>query len=412
MNTIPDSGASSHYLRPDDAHCATKITRNTNGPTVTLPNNSTITADRLALLPLSSQLSPLAQQAHVLPQLKNTSLLSIGQLCDDNCAVVFRRDDVQVFKNKDAITSFLNQQQPILKGERNHTNKLWNITLMSNPNAPPNQVVLPQIHGALYPKQVTTDDKSILAYRKPVKSNPSYNNVFSALDDYIDIQECNMLVNQQLKLDRLQAIKKFNTIYATAREGRISKNCPCSISLRKHFLEPSPPHHAITDSPPPVALAPINHNLNVILCKDEHAKDLVNYLHGCCFWPVKSTFLRAIRNNHFVTWPGLEAHLVHKHLNKCVHTVKGHLKQERQGLQSTDSTHRLRQIQAKLTRLKATNPSASLKDLLEKDIHDDFFPPSDEPNEKTNAIMYSMIESSPTGLGYFDTTGRFPYKSA
>ena len=26
--------------------------------------------------------------------------------------------------------------------------------------------------------------------------------------------------------------------------------------------------------------------------------------------------------------------------------------------------------------------------------------------------MYSVIQSSPTGLGYFDTTGRFPYKSA
>ena len=88
------------------------------------------------------------------------------------------------------------------------------------------------------------------------------------------------------------------------------------------------------------------------------------------------------------------------------------MKQERQGLQSTGYKDKLREIHAKLTRLKANNPNASYKDLIEEDIHANCFPKSDSPNERTNCIVYSVIESSPTGLGYFDTTGRFPYKSA
>ena len=95
-----------------------------------------------------------------------------------------------------------------------------------------------------------------------------------------------------------------------------------------------------------------------------------------------------------------------------VNTVKGHLKQERQGLQSTGYKDKLREIRAKLARLKEKNPNATVKDLTEEEIHSDFFPPSNAPNERTNCIIYSVIESSPTGLGYFDTTGRFPYKSA
>jgi hypothetical protein len=38
--------------------------------------------------------------------------------------------------------------------------------------------------------------------------------------------------------------------------------------------------------------------------------------------------LKAIKNNHFHTWPGLDTDLIQKHLDTNPHTVKGHLKQE------------------------------------------------------------------------------------
>ena len=127
---------------------------------------------------------------------------------------------------------------------------------------------------------------------------------------------------------------------------------------------------------------------------------------------MRLTFLAAIQNNHFTTWPGLDKKLITKNLDDNVHTIKGHLKQEKQNLQPTQNKNKLRTVQAKFIQLKATNPSATFKELLENDIHTDFFPTSDSPNQRTNCIFYTAVESSPTGLGYVDTTGRFPYRSA
>ena len=75
--------------------------------------------------------------------------------------------------------------------------------------------------------------------------------------------------------------------------------------------------------------------MNVILTKDKTKHELVNYLHACCFSPTKRTFLQAIKNGNFITWPGLTTELVSKHLITPLATAKGHLTQERKNLQST-----------------------------------------------------------------------------
>jgi hypothetical protein len=59
-------------------------------------------------------------------------------------------------------------------------------------------------------------------------------------------------------------------------------------------------------------------------------KDLINYLHAACFSPVKSTWITAIKNGNFSSWPGLTEHAVEKHLSKSTSTTKGHLNQQRQ----------------------------------------------------------------------------------
>ena len=64
-----------------------------------------------------------------------------------------------------------------------------------------------------------------------------------------------------------------------------------------------------------------------------------------------------------------------------------------------------------MTTLQADSPNSSLKDILHEDINNDFFPASDTPNQHTNAVIYSITENSPTGLGYTNT-GRFPYRSS
>jgi hypothetical protein len=71
-----------------------------------------------------------------------------------------------------------------------------------------------------------------------------------------------------------------------------------------------------------------------VQCKHAHDnsnhKDLINYLHSACFSPVKSTWIKAIKNGHFTSWPGLTEHAVEFFLSKSTSTTKGHLNQQRQ----------------------------------------------------------------------------------
>jgi hypothetical protein len=49
--------------------------------------------------------------------------------------------------------------------------------------------------------------------------------------------------------------------------------------------------------------------IHEIQCNHAHdnnnQKDLINYLHDACFSPVKSTWITAIKNGNFLSWPGL-----------------------------------------------------------------------------------------------------------
>eukprot|EP00957_Ditylum_brightwellii_P140763 10722677-Ditylum_brightwellii.AAC.1 len=64
-------------------------------------------------------------------------------------------------------------------------------------------------------------------------------------------------------------------------------------------------------------------------------KEIVQYLHGACFSPTKLVWIKAIKQGHFATWPGLTAKMVEKHLPKTIATEKGHLQQQLKNLQST-----------------------------------------------------------------------------
>jgi len=66
--------------------------------------------------------------------------------------------------------------------------------------------------------------------------------------------------------------------------------------------------------------------------------------------------IQAIKNNNLITWPGLTVNLITKHLPKSIATTQGHLKSEKQGLQSTK---------------KALTPKEEL------DEYKDFFPASE-----------------------------------
>jgi hypothetical protein len=110
---------------------------------------------------------------------------------------------------------------------------------------------------------------------------------------------------------------------------------------------------------------------------NNNQKDLINYLHSACFSPVKSTWIKAIANGNFSSWPGLNEHSVEKYLSKSTSTAKVHLNQKRQN--------------ARTTKIKNAQQLESEADL--------------DHGIKTQYVYAATIDA---GQIYTDQTGRFP----
>ena len=61
------------------------------GPSELLPNKDTIDVTSQGQLPLSPLLSSRSKKAMILLGLKNASLISTGQLCDDNYTILLNK---------------------------------------------------------------------------------------------------------------------------------------------------------------------------------------------------------------------------------------------------------------------------------------------------------------------------------
>ena len=105
----------------------------------------------------------------------------------------------------------------------------------------------------------------------------------------------------------------------------------------------------------------------------------IRYLHAAAGFPVKETWLDAIKAGNYVTWPGLTTTAVRKHFPDSDETQQGHMKQQRQGVRST-----------KLTVNDEESPAPN-----PKKMHDVFIK------------IYNVSETM-----YTDQTGRFPATSS
>ena len=92
-----DSGATDNYWREKDKKILQNIQPNPNIK-VTLPNNDPIKSTCSGIIPLSSKLSSKAKTATVLKNLQNSSLISLGQLCDDECKILLDKKELNVCK--------------------------------------------------------------------------------------------------------------------------------------------------------------------------------------------------------------------------------------------------------------------------------------------------------------------------
>ena len=92
-------------------------------PTVTtsavkLPNDTTIQATKQGHLPMHQSINKAVTITKILPGITNASLLSIGQLCDNNCLAIFHKKWLKIFKGN----------KLVLQGVRNLYDGLWDVT--------------------------------------------------------------------------------------------------------------------------------------------------------------------------------------------------------------------------------------------------------------------------------------------
>ena len=125
--------------------------------------------------------------------------------------------------------------------------------------------------------------------------------------------------------------------------------------------------------------------------KKQTHKELVDYLYAACFSPLKSTWLKAIKKNIFLSWPGIQEDLVQMNLSLKIVTAQGHMHRERQQLQSTK-------------RKDTKQCSIPMEDV--------FFPQSETPSKRTNKVAYMLINQNEFSTAYQDLTGKFSMKSS
>ena len=106
------------------------------------------------------------------------------------------------------------------------------------------------------------------------------------------------------------------------------------------------------------------------------------------FSPTISTLAKAIENNHFLSWPGIEKLNFTKLSAHSIPTSMGHLNQERKNQQSTKN--------------QSNKPEPT-------DETECYFPQM--KTEKSNMLFSKIQPYAPKLMAYGDLTGQFPYKS-
>ena len=64
-------------------------------------------------------------------------------------------------------------------------------------------------------------------------------------------------------------------------------------------------------------------------------REMVRYYHAAAGFPVKTTWVAAIANNQYSSWPGLTVEAVERHFPESLETQKGHMRKQRAGIRST-----------------------------------------------------------------------------
>ena len=92
-----DSAASNHYFTLRDATVLNSVRTEPIGTSVILPDQSSLTSVASAHLPLSTEFTPAATHTEIFDNLQS-SLIFLGQMCDDNCTVILNKEKLFAIK--------------------------------------------------------------------------------------------------------------------------------------------------------------------------------------------------------------------------------------------------------------------------------------------------------------------------
>jgi hypothetical protein len=98
-HVLLDSGATGTFAASADVQHLHHPLPFSNGPHVLSDSSNVMSSALCGILPHSPHLSTTAQSAFVLDELHTGTLVSLAQLCDDDCVAIFLHFGVQILKH-------------------------------------------------------------------------------------------------------------------------------------------------------------------------------------------------------------------------------------------------------------------------------------------------------------------------
>ena len=125
-----------------------------------IPNGATIKSTEEGVILLSPLLLIEASTASIIPELKNSSLISLGQLADDDCTILLNKKKLFAIK----------EEQIVLEGYRNKVDGLWDIPIQKRTITENNFRIL-SIHPSIYPSRakIKSTCNAILPSKKKIE---------------------------------------------------------------------------------------------------------------------------------------------------------------------------------------------------------------------------------------------------
>jgi hypothetical protein len=213
-------------------------------------------------------LSPKAQTAFVLDDLQTGTLISLAQLCDDDCIAIFNKYDVRILK-KDEI---------IITGKR-MSNGLWSIPITSTTADPP------PVHQANGILRLDKPRQELAAYHHATLGSPAPSTLIRA----ISRGHLHTFPGLTTSLIAKHLPKSIAT--TMGHQDQESKNIRSTRILPSHASTPQDPPEIDSDLAPPIE--PRTHQLCAMMFEKETV--LKSYSDQTGRFPVPSS-----RGNHYV----------------------------------------------------------------------------------------------------------------